>query len=67
MLITYDLIIFLHCSVNKFEELHYIVILWKFEQNLLHQTWQNIWKFYGGLFWPARESGLWKAPSKRRF
>ena len=37
MLITYDLIMFPYFIVAK--GLYNIVILWKSEQNLLHQTW----------------------------
>ena len=59
MLITYDLIIFLYCIVNKYKELYYIVILRKFEQFLLHQSWliAIYVKISWRIIWPAQESG----------
>ena len=45
----------------------HIVILGKFEQNVLHQTYCKIFEDFMAAHWPVRESGLWKALPKRLF
>ena len=54
---------------NKYEDVYNLVILWWFEQNLLHQTWLNaryskvLWR----VIWHGRESKLGKAPPSVAF